>query len=72
MKKKDELENKIAELSREKLSAINNHEINEILTQNNAYKINLKNFSTRISELESSNKDLTLKRMYFSLYSHIF
>ena len=58
---KEDLENTITEMKRERLSAINNHEINDILTQNNAMKINMKNFNSRILELEASNKDLTLK-----------
>lgn len=61
----DELEEKVSELTRLKLPYVSLEEINEMRTMINAMKINLKNSQSRISELEASNKELTLKSRCF-------
>lgn len=59
--KNESYEGKISKFESSKMAGVDSTEFNQILTINSALKSNIKSWNAKISELEGSNKDLTLK-----------
>ena len=64
----ENLETRISKLSNTQLSQFEIDSISEMTTQNNALKVNLKNLTSKVTELEEAKSNLSLKGNFEYFY----